>query len=633
MNKRFSLFSLLLIWTSVCLADTDLVVEAQISYLDLSDGKPSATSYESRYYVQPAAALQEYSSYVADRLNSEFSNKDANYHINVRTGYGCDYQACATVAYDHGEFTTVTYITVGDKLPGGSEESPIHASGRGGENYHSSGWGREGPSPGAAARLQSANAALQSAKHDLDRANQDLDGANQRLRGANRDLGFARSSLQSEEREYQKVLRTRNRLAHQAQNVADAAKQIKQRMQNSKTERDRLGAEKTKQQQVMDQATKRLDALVQQVDGLTDRLDTSITSNIRTAQDGAKENRSAVKRQIENGIASHNAAIEELNDRVGISEEDRLATGMLGLPEGGVPKFVAGPDDLTVDMAEPSDVLSDEEFAQKVTNLDDQYVKVVGEIAAEPKHRYADARKNLANSGKQILDHAVDLRANGEREESSIALGVAETFLDLALDFVPVVSTGRDIFEFTTGMNLVTGETLSATDRAMAGFGIVTLGLGSRIFKGIKACRSIARKLGKSIPDGVIGQFKSSLLQVTHSAKKGEWSKVFSDKVRPSELLKNSSFEKKFRADKGIPANWEVKFSKKGEGAVFHEPCNPHTDIRVMPGKPNSNHSNSRKPYVEVKKNGKFQDKNGNSLPNNRNEDAHIPLDDFQFPF
>lgn len=98
-------------------------------------------------------------------------------------------------------------------------------------------------------------------------------------------------------------------------------------------------------------------------------------------------------------------------------------------------------------------------------------------------------------------------------------------------------------------------------------------------------------------------------------------------------MLDAIPLQDQFRLNKGIPGNWTSKPSKKGDGIIFHEPNNPHTDVRVMPGKPNSQYPNSRKPYVEVKKNGRYQDKDGNPLPNNQSEDAHISLDEFEFPF
>ena len=251
----------------------------------------------------------------------------------------------------------------------------------------------------------------------------------------------------------------------------------------------------------------------------------------------------------------------------------------------------------------------------------------------------------VASSGVVLGSVAYELHQAGDSKFGEVCGRIASETLQLAgevaLESPPVLGTIIGMTEAATGTDVPSGEALTLIER-----GISFVGEIAGLLPGGKAGVTVLSKFFDALAKGTarladkatkqFGKLAAAAKQadkIVSSAKKGEWSKVFSDKVRPSELLKNSSLEKKFRADKKIPSNWETKFSKKGEGAVFHEPGNPHTDIRVMPGKPNSSHPNSRKPYVEVKKNGKHQDKNGNPLPNNRNEDAHIPLDEFQFPF
>ena len=82
----------------------------------------------------------------------------------------------------------------------------------------------------------------------------------------------------------------------------------------------------------------------------------------------------------------------------------------------------------------------------------------------------------------------------------------------------------------------------------------------------------------------------------------------------------------------GVPAAWVEKPSKTGGGVRYVDPENPHNSVRVMPGDPNSPYPNSQQPYVRHLKDGQSLDVNGNPVPKNTPE-AHIPLEDFKWPF
>ena len=83
---------------------------------------------------------------------------------------------------------------------------------------------------------------------------------------------------------------------------------------------------------------------------------------------------------------------------------------------------------------------------------------------------------------------------------------------------------------------------------------------------------------------------------------------------------------------KGVPSDWIAKPSKTGGGTRFVDPANSHNSVRVMPGDPKSPFPNSQRPYVRHLKDGQSLDVNGNVVPKNTPE-AHIPLEDFEWPF
>ncbi|WP_229267326.1 polymorphic toxin type 10 domain-containing protein [Leptospira sp. mild_001] len=78
-----------------------------------------------------------------------------------------------------------------------------------------------------------------------------------------------------------------------------------------------------------------------------------------------------------------------------------------------------------------------------------------------------------------------------------------------------------------------------------------------------------------------------------------------------------------------VPEGFVEKQSKKGGGAVFHDPTNPHNSIRQMPGNPNSPNPAQQNSYVKFMKDGKFYDANGDVLKSGKLPEAHIPLNKF----
>ncbi|MFK7826939.1 MAG: hypothetical protein AB8G05_22540 [Oligoflexales bacterium] len=132
--------------------------------------------------------------------------------------------------------------------------------------------------------------------------------------------------------------------------------------------------------------------------------------------------------------------------------------------------------------------------------------------------------------------------------------------------------------------------------------------------------------------DGAGKSIRKNPIKTLESAKKGEWSRVFESDMMPRDLLEVGSLKNKLRKDKRIPTDWEVGPTKKHPGISFSRPGTVKADeVRIMPANPNSPWSSQHRPYATMKKNGKYYDKNGNILQDNKNDAAHIPLDEFKF--
>jgi hypothetical protein len=83
----------------------------------------------------------------------------------------------------------------------------------------------------------------------------------------------------------------------------------------------------------------------------------------------------------------------------------------------------------------------------------------------------------------------------------------------------------------------------------------------------------------------------------------------------------------------GIPDNWIEKPTIAAGGKEYINPDNPNDRVRVMPGNPNSEYPNQRRPYV-IDQNGSFRDMDGNPIPGatpGRTPEAHIPFELFEF--
>jgi hypothetical protein len=181
----------------------------------------------------------------------------------------------------------------------------------------------------------------------------------------------------------------------------------------------------------------------------------------------------------------------------------------------------------------------------------------------------------------------------------------------LGLGFTPVLNDLIDLFEASTGRDFFTDEWLSNEDRFLSAMGVLA-GNGQyyryakKVFNGPK---SYVREIQK----------KYKLFKNAESYKKAE------------ELV-NFVHEKNIK----IPDDWvpvasrAMKKEGKLQGIEYIHPDDKEIRIRVMPGDPNSQFPNSRKPYVRQTVNNKDFDRHGNVV-DKQSEASHIPLEEYEF--
>ncbi len=217
-------------------------------------------------------------------------------------------------------------------------------------------------------------------------------------------------------------------------------------------------------------------------------------------------------------------------------------------------------------------------------------------------------------------------------EEAQAFMDLAEALTQFTEGDYSKLDQVKSMYEFLTGKNFDTGAPISETDMMISGmlakFAIKGLVKG---FKGLVKLGQLAKKyLGKAW--GKAGSAAQKAKRTSKNIEAGKWKEVF-EEISPSKFLDNEGSKEvleKFRSDKKIPRDWELRASDSGGGVKYTRPNTQKGDeIRLMPAKANPPGPNSSKPYVTIKKGGQYRDINGNVVPR-QSEAAHIPVSEFR---
>lgn len=141
--------------------------------------------------------------------------------------------------------------------------------------------------------------------------------------------------------------------------------------------------------------------------------------------------------------------------------------------------------------------MKEEEERFQLTNVYGNLLKFIPNSGFDLGHQ---ARSFGLRAAKEA-DHSY---TRGDSELGEMAFKISEVMLDVTLSFTPIVGLGKDIFEFLSDKNMVTGEDLSTTERVLAGVGILSAGYGDEIASGLGKIYSKGRtflKLNGKISD------------------------------------------------------------------------------------------------------------------------------------
>lgn len=183
---------------------------------------------------------------------------------------------------------------------------------------------------------------------------------------------------------------------------------------------------------------------------------------------------------------ARNQALEALGyARDEIEKRPELAEALLEyaqaqrfVAEGKLPAEAGAPSSLVRDYVGYR--RADTVFASKSSALD-------ARIAALPAGGdEAEQAKNSQALAREVAAQSQALSQSGAFVDATDYLAIGTQILDIGLGFVPIVSSGKDFYELVFGVNPVTGEELSTTDRVLAGVGLFSGGLiNSKVTKAI----------------------------------------------------------------------------------------------------------------------------------------------------
>lgn len=103
-------------------------------------------------------------------------------------------------------------------------------------------------------------------------------------------------------------------------------------------------------------------------------------------------------------------------------------------------------------------------------------------------------RAELATIGIRSIRLADESYSVGDPEDASFFFSVAKATADILVGIDPVTGAARSLYEAIVGIDLFTEAELSPFERGFAVFGVVTLGYGPKVRKGLDALSGLLSK-------------------------------------------------------------------------------------------------------------------------------------------
>lgn len=111
------------------------------------------------------------------------------------------------------------------------------------------------------------------------------------------------------------------------------------------------------------------------------------------------------------------------------------------------------------------------------------------ERIAMPSQLRPEVRQELFKQSQLLIQEAKSLAQQNKKDEGFKLLKASDHLTSFIIDFSISVSPlgwAKDVYEFMTGRSIVTGQTLSNTERVLAGAGVILPGVVPLAFAGLK---------------------------------------------------------------------------------------------------------------------------------------------------
>ncbi|MGR6873475.1 pre-toxin TG domain-containing protein [Pseudomonas sp. HK3] len=372
--------------------------------------------------------------------------------IDIYSGDNCAATACAVVTVDYGsysfEYRTNYHLT----MSSGSQGSTSYIS------YSGTSTGDKEATSNQKKTLARINTDISKQNTINSGVSSDIERANSELSRQNSNHSTAKSSLASVELKRDRALSSLNTAITNRNNAVNERQQAKQEASNAKAEADRQATAVNVQENTQDQLEDELAQLENDTANLVSQID-NYTGQLQSNRSTIDQNIVAAKSEISQTLDRHNQIVDSVINDLGISQ----AVEDLDIDYS---ELVQTPNDLEAPVLPNGAEIQMSKSHPKYDDLVDaiNYHESIREHVESSTSEQVKHAHDLSEIGILMADEAY---AQGDDQSGDEFLENSLTVLDSVLDFVPGISFIKDVTSIATGINPITGEEVSDTERAI----------------------------------------------------------------------------------------------------------------------------------------------------------------------
>lgn len=440
--------------------------------------------------------------------SAQLVGEERAHHINIYGGDDCIATVCVSVTVDYGTYSFETRSNFYLEMSSGSTGSTSYSS------SSTVSTGDSGATSGQRSTLNTINGKITRQNSTNSGIASQISKKNSELSDLNSSHASAKSALASVEQERDVALTNLNSAITNRNSAVNERQQAKQEASNAKIEADR-------QQTAVNQQKVRKTQLE------TDLAQLKVDSENLLNQNGQytnqlKANRSTIDQKIIDAqgeiaqiIDRHNQIADTIINDLGIAQ----AAEDLNIDYSNL---VETPNDFDAPVLPNGAAIQTPKSHPKYNDLVDA-INYHESMRDYVNNSTSDQVKHAHTLSEVGIIQADQAYAEGQDAEGDAYLEGAFTVMDSIMDFIPGVSFIKDVTSIVTGVNPITGEDVSDTERALL-LGSLFIpsalsGTGKVIGKAAKALQTLSGK-GNSTADevlNVIARADQSLDKYSHA--------------------------------------------------------------------------------------------------------------------